>query len=755
MAEEAAASAPPEGNAPAPEVAGVENANESSAAAAAEGANHVENPINDGNDNPGDAAGSAAELNPPPPAANAADGADAPPVDAAPDAAAAEGAAPLPALATDLSTYFATLRNTLQRQNGNSATGGVRSSMVVLLWDGVSPIVEAGNAAGRNNFGFEDVSAVGGNASAAGGGRAAMSPNQAALYLYAVAQNIVALEAAVLGSRPPNALFAAAAGGMMDGMGPSNVGGGVTAKQVAEIISAVSIAATFCNSRSIITQTGILPALAHLIESTGTIAPPPSAYMKSNNRNRRGSSSGVLHALTPFHPEFLQCCLLAGQYRFAQSFLSSRPASHTSLGFPYLRLDATIYLRTHYYAGMVHVGCDEWNAALDSFHLCLTMPCSSVSAISVAARKKSLLVQCLLLESEELDGNNNGGGNADKSNAPARVGGGKSQKSTVENQVLDLPGAASAAVIKYMAASSNRVGGNGGGGGGALSAGSGSAPERTAGSETSEQPSGRERHSSSRRRMRSANSNSSSDAAGGERGASSEGSSRTKNYSHLGSYHDLISTYISGNAHHTAKLLTEMTDLLHVDGNWGLAKRLEGRLAYRAVRKVASVYSVVGVDVLEGKMQEEVCSDLGSGSTGVGGEIVGKRGVEDLLMGMAACDAKDALLADPFVARMDHSTGMVSFLDYYDDDESSEDDDSHEQWMEADLSQRLESCIALAERVRDLDIGLTTSHKYQQHAMKEMMMKGDARASAMMKQQQGGSSVADIGHGPMDIGVDW
>ncbi|KAL7531499.1 hypothetical protein ACHAXR_004080 [Thalassiosira sp. AJA248-18] len=148
----------------------------------------------------------------------------------------------------------------------------------------------------------------------------------------------------------------------------------------------------------------------------------------------------------------------------------------------------------------------------------------------------------------------------------------------------------------------------------------------------------------------------------------------------------------------------------------------------------------------------KVCSNLAeSGSVG---EVVGKRGVEDLLMGMAATDAKDALLADPFVAKIDQSTGMASFLDC-DDDESSDDDDSHEEWMEADLSKRLQSCIALAERVRDLDISLTTSPKYQQHAMKEMMMKGDSRASAMMKQQGGGASVADIGHGPMDIGVDW
>ena len=310
----------------------------------------------------------------------------------------------------------------------------------------------------------------------------------------------------------------------------------------------------------------------------------------------------------------------------------------------------------------------------------------------------------------------------------------------MEGRVLGLPGA-SAAVVKFMSASSNRVGGTeSAASGGAAS--SSSAPERTAGSETSER--------SSRRRTRGANpdhraSPSLPGVGAGGRGerwgrpadASPSTTTTSKVDSHLGGYHDLVSAYIKGNASHYARLLTEMTDLLHSDGNWELAKRLEGRLlVYRTIRRVASVYSVVGMDVLEGKMQE------------VGAGEVGMRGIEDLLMGMAGHDAGDPLLADPFVARADQSTGMVSFLDDVDDDESVED---HGERLDADLSDRLRSCIALAERVRDLDIALTTSPKYQQHAMKEMMMKGDRFANTKPQ----GSSVADIGHGPMDIGADW
>jgi hypothetical protein len=210
---------------------------------------------------------------------------------------------------------------------------------------------------------------------------------------------------------------------------------------------------------------------------------------------------------------------------------------------------------------------------------------------------------------------------------------------------------------------------------------------------------------------------------------------------HLVKYHDLVSAYVRGNADHYAKLVTGMTDILHSDGNWELAKRLDSRLrVYRSIRNVASVYSVVGVDVLERKIREvgRACE-------------VGRRKVEDVLMGMARCDAGVSLLVDPFVARMDQSTGMVTFTDDVGRESVDGCDDEDERRMEADLATRLRSCIALAERVRELDIGLTTSPKFRQHGMREMMTRGGDRGSSIAML---GSSVADIGHGPMDIG-DW
>jgi hypothetical protein len=428
-----------------------------------------------------------------------------------------------------------------------------------------------------------------------------------------------------------------------------------------------------------------------------------------------------IHSLTPFDPEFIQICLLAGQYRYAQSFLQSRPVCNMTLDFPNFRLHPTMYLRYHYYAGLVHIGCDDWNSSLDSFYLCLTIPCQSLSAISIAARKKSLLVECILVEAEELDKNSGSGGGKKKSG-----------RSAVESRVLDVPGAASQVVARYMAKSSNRVGG------GDDDMDGGSVLAAPGGADTSEQPT-RER-GSSRRRMRSAPSNISSDGGDDDGGVGAAGGRKAKNCFQLGRYHELVSTYISGNANHYATLLTEMTGLLRADGNWGLAKRLEGRLVYRAVRQKASVYSVTRMGALQETLQK-VCSSLGS----TGGEI-GIRRIEDLLMGMTACDWDDPLVADPFVAKMDHSINMVSFQD--------EDPSNHKianDKLEKDLSNRLASCVKIAERVRQLDIGLTTAPKYQHHAMKQnMLRKGDVQSL------QQGQGVADLGHGAMDISSsDW
>jgi hypothetical protein len=144
------------------------------------------------------------------------------------------------------------------------------------------------------------------------------------------------------------------------------------------------------------------------------------------------------------------------------------------------------------------------------------------------------------------------------------------------------------------------------------------------------------------------------------------------------------------------------------------------------------VYSAIGLDAIEVKMQD----------AGSCGQVLGDRSLEDLVMGMAACDAKDPLIVDPFFARINQSTGMVAFLD-----------DDVDNWLDTDLSARLQSCMALAERVRDMDIAFTTSPKYLQYSVKETMARSDLSAPSAMTRQQGGS-VADFLQGEIDMRMD-
>ena len=157
----------------------------------------------------------------------------------------------------DLSPYFNTLIDSLHRNNDNVANSApaaaaaaatangnnnssnapqLRSMMVSLLWNGVELIANAGRA----SFGQQQqqnqqqgtqfvVETVGGdNNDTTTSTSSIFPPKFAAVYLYAVAQNIVALEEIVLQQER----LTTADGTVMDVLD-----GGVSVKQVAEIIS--------------------------------------------------------------------------------------------------------------------------------------------------------------------------------------------------------------------------------------------------------------------------------------------------------------------------------------------------------------------------------------------------------------------------------------------------------------------------------------------------------------------------------------
>lgn len=125
------------------------------------------------------------------------------------------------------------------------------------------------------------------------------------------------------------------------------------------------MAATHCVSNRIsISSSGIIPALAQIMLN----AP---------------------YELQSASVEFLQCSLLAEQYRYAARLLQGtwpRPMEGSSV---------KQVLRYYYLRGMIHLGCNDLVMAHRCFWTCLSIPSDSLSKITFEAWKKMALVQCL------------------------------------------------------------------------------------------------------------------------------------------------------------------------------------------------------------------------------------------------------------------------------------------------------------------------------------------------------------------------
>lgn len=121
---------------------------------------------------------------------------------------------------------------------------------------------------------------------------------------------------------------------------------------------------TQCLPRCRISQSGILPALANSL---------------------------IPQTLTPIHVEFLQACIYAEQYRYAERWIADtwpRPVSPSVQN----------VLRYFYLRGSIHMACANYANAIRCFWTCLSVPADTPSQIAVAAFKKLVLVQCLVSE---------------------------------------------------------------------------------------------------------------------------------------------------------------------------------------------------------------------------------------------------------------------------------------------------------------------------------------------------------------------
>ena len=136
------------------------------------------------------------------------------------------------------------------------------------------------------------------------------------------------------------------------------------------LFQTVGSAVTNCQPRALICQTGILPVMANALQPN----------------------------LTPLHVEFLQACIFAEQYSYAERWISDswpRPSDKSATVLHVLRY---FFLR-----GSIHMACENYTAAIRCFWTCLSIPSDIPSNVAIAAWKKLVLVRCLVSEDCNLE----------------------------------------------------------------------------------------------------------------------------------------------------------------------------------------------------------------------------------------------------------------------------------------------------------------------------------------------------------------
>ncbi|CAM9126931.1 unnamed protein product [Sphacelaria rigidula] len=104
----------------------------------------------------------------------------------------------------------------------------------------------------------------------------------------------------------------------------------------------------------------------------------------------RGNTS----TLTPVHPEFLQCCIMAKCYKQGARFMDDQ--SVFGVDPKATGLTPLHFLRHFYYGGIVYIGTKRWKDALDSFLMLVTAPASVLSSLVVEGYKKMILVSLIV-----------------------------------------------------------------------------------------------------------------------------------------------------------------------------------------------------------------------------------------------------------------------------------------------------------------------------------------------------------------------
>ena len=500
-------------------------------------------------------------------------------------------------------------------------------------------------------------------------------------------------------------------------------------------MQAAGCAVTQCSHRSDISKSGIIPVLAILATSC----------QSSGSTDMKTSSPTHSHVLTAAHTELLQACISAGHYSYACQFTDAHPIYSVQ---PYQAksfITAEQYLRYFYLLGMARLGLRRYHDAKVAFEMGITMPSHIISAVTVACKKKHLLVKCLLLDDEKdlmesqqniyasypedydagpestSDGTNRkegaGGstaGNLSKRKNTTIIFGQTSSSSSSKSSnttesmkyktwkdfvVYDIPKCTSPAVTQFFKAADN----------------SSSSTEYPVGASHASTP------------------------MTGDMGAaefyhpqsqtSQQQPSKSSQHFGLEAYYDLVNAFILDDYELFQKLKLSMETLLKFDGNWGLANQVQDQMYVpRRLYTLARLYQVIPLVKLAQKL-------------GLSSPEEAEAVVRQFIMeqdNMNPHDAKDLGVKSTFEAQIDEEEGVVYFpLKDHSLDEYALKQQQHE------LTVRIQNCMVLAERMQELDITLTSSQKY--NAVFKYRSSGAAGSSGSAAGGASGSGSGSMG----------
>lgn len=163
-------------------------------------------------------------------------------------------------------------------------------------------------------------------------------------------------------------------------------------------------------------------------------------------------------------------------------------------------------------------------------------------------------------------------------------------------------------------------------------------------------------------------------------------------------YRELANEFINGNCEQFDEIKRHMEPVFKRDGNWGLLNQVQDLMMLpQRLRRVVALYEEIPLSKLATKLQLSNASDAEA--------FIRKFLIEQEI---TYTNLNEKGKRPFFMAIIDQEEGVVRFP-FRGSSSSIESDVQKEQ---LDLTKRIQQCMELSERMKDLDIMLSTSHKY-------------------------------------------